>query len=355
MASVVIAQTNSPVFSPSMFCRTPPFSPLTVPTPSSSFPPLALQTRAGVLCKERGSSILERKRPPMISVPNGFFVAASDPAPEKLEKEEEEVVEEGDEYGVYSKRGKKRGRLEDRHSAILDLGEKSDQAFFGVFDGHGGAKAADFSAKNLGKNIMEQTRKRIKLGVEEAVKKGYLETDSDFIKEDVSGGSCCVTALIREGDLIVSNVGDCRAVLSRGGTAEALTTDHKASLERERDRIEKLGGYVDCCHGVWRIQGSLAVSRSIGDKHLKRWVMAEPETKVLKIESDQEFLILASDGLWDKVTNQEAVDTVRSSFTDRDELNPIFAAKKLAELSLRRGSIDDITILVIKLDHFEKA
>ena len=58
---------------------------------------------------------------------------------------------------------------------------------------------------------------------------------------------------------------------------------------------------MDCCHGVWRIQGSLAVSRGIGDRRLKKWVIAEPETTILKIRPECEFLILASDGLWDKV------------------------------------------------------
>lgn len=61
------------------------------------------------------------------------------------------------------------------------------------------------------------------------------------------------------------------------------------------------GGYVDLCRGVWRIQGSLAVSRGIGDASLKKWVLSEPETRVLKIQPECEFLILASDGLWDKV------------------------------------------------------
>lgn len=58
---------------------------------------------------------------------------------------------------------------------------------------------------------------------------------------------------------------------------------------------------MDCRNGVWRIQGTLAVSRGIGDGHLKTWVIAEPDTKILRIESECEFLILASDGLWDKV------------------------------------------------------
>lgn len=60
---------------------------------------------------------------------------------------------------------------------------------------------------------------------------------------------------------------------------------------------------MDCCNGVWRIQGSLAVSRGIGDRHLKRWIIAEPEIKVLRLKPESDILILASDGLWDKVTN----------------------------------------------------
>lgn len=55
------------------------------------------------------------------------------------------------------------------------------------------------------------------------------------------------------------------------------------------------------CNGAWRVQGSLAVSRAIGDLHLKEWIISEPETKKLSLTSDCEFLIMASDGLWDKV------------------------------------------------------
>lgn len=75
--------------------------------------------------------------------------------------------------------------------------------------------------------------------IEEAVKRGYLATDSEFLKEkDVKGGSCCVTALINDGNLVVANAGDCRAVLSVGGYAEALTSDHRPSRDDERNRIE---------------------------------------------------------------------------------------------------------------------
>lgn len=169
---------------------------------------------------------------------------------------------------------------------------------------------------------------------------GYLTTDSEFLKRDVRGGTCSVTALITGGNLVVSNAGDCRAVSSKRGVAEALTSDHRPSREDERERIEMLvsnriscisaslilfllfcpyslvylaadlrlmcgvcsqGGFVECRNGVWRVLGSLAISRAIGDQYLKQWVTAEPETKIVKLDREYEFLLLASDGLWDKV------------------------------------------------------
>lgn len=86
--------------------------------------------------------------------------------------------------------------------------------------------------------MLEEITRRDESDIEEAVKHGYLKTDSDFLKEDLHGGSCCVTALIRNGNLIVSNAGDCRAVISSRGVAEALTSDHKPSRKDEKDRIE---------------------------------------------------------------------------------------------------------------------
>jgi protein phosphatase 1L len=113
------------------------------------------------------------------------------------------------------------------------------------------------------------------------------------------------------------------------------------------------GGYVDCYQGFWRVQGSLAVSRGIGDRHLKQWITAEPETRVIRIEPDCEFLILASDGLWDKVNNQEAVDVVRPLCMGVEKPVPAFACKRLAELAVIRGSTDDISVMIIQLGHFD--
>ena len=74
----------------------------------------------------------------------------------------------------------------------------------------------------------------------DAIKQSYLNTDAEFLKREECGGACCVTAVITSGDLVVSNAGDCRAVVSRGGAAEALTSDHRPSRADEKLRIESL-------------------------------------------------------------------------------------------------------------------
>ncbi|GMY07928.1 probable protein phosphatase 2C 2 [Fagus crenata] len=106
------------------------------------------------------------------------------------------------------------------------------------------------------------------------------------------------------------------------------------------------GGFVQCRNGVWRAQGTLAVSRAIGDLHLKEWIISEPEIKKLHLNSDCQFLIMASDGLWDKVNDQEAVDAVLR------EKHLLVSCKKLVDMSFSRGNMDDITVMVINLQNF---
>ncbi|CAL9236290.1 unnamed protein product [Arabidopsis halleri] len=366
MKRSVIMAPESPVFFP------PPlvFSPTSVKTPLSS-PRSAPPKLTMVACPPRkpreatttssgsdSETVLKRKRPPMLDLTAAPTVASWCSTTRETAEKGAEIVEAEEDgyYSVYCKRGR-RGPMEDRYFAAVDRNDGVvKNAFFGVFDGHGGSKAAEFAAMNLGNNI-EAAMASARSGeegcsMERAIREGYIKTDEDFLKEGSRGGACCVTALISKGELAVSNAGDCRAVISRGGTAEALTSDHNPSQANELKRIEALGGYVDCCNGVWRIQGTLAVSRGIGDRYLKEWVIAEPETRTLRIKPEFEFLILASDGLWDKVTNQEAVDVVRPYCVGVENPMTLSACKKLAELSFKRGSLDDISLIIIQLQHF---
>lgn len=83
----------------------------------------------------------------------------------------------------------------------------------------------------------------------------------------------------------------------------ALTEDHKPNQERERKRIEAEGGVVIWA-GTWRVGGVLAVSRAFGDRPLKRYVIACPDVRHDNLDVGEESIILASDGLWDVVSNK---------------------------------------------------
>lgn len=299
-----------------------------------------------VIAGEKASANKLRKRPARLILPENFPVVEL--GCERLKKRENKEFEvEGRDYCLASKKGM-RDVMEDSYGVTVDVAGDPKQAFFAVIDGHGGRAAADYVAENLGNNILREaeTLGKERGSPEEAIRKGYLVTDKEFLSQGVASGACAASVLLKDGHLHAANVGDCRVVLCRKGVADALTRDHRVSREDERLRIENSGGFVHRRNGVWRIHGSLAISRAIGDLHLKEWVISEPEIKTRRIMPDCEFLIMASDGLWDKVSDQEAVDLVskQSNFQE--------SCKKLVELACSRGNVDDITVMLINLRNF---
>uniref|UniRef100_A0A0E0C4P0 protein-serine/threonine phosphatase n=1 Tax=Oryza meridionalis TaxID=40149 RepID=A0A0E0C4P0_9ORYZ len=180
----------------------------------------------------------------------------------------------------------------------------------------------------------------------------YRKTDSDFLDAETNinreDGSTASTAIFVGNHIYVANVGDSRTVMSKAGKAIALSSDHKPNRKDERKRIENAGGVVTWS-GTWRVGGVLAMSRAFGNRFLKRFVVAEPEVQEQEIDDDLEFLILASDGLWDVVSNEHAVAFVKA------EEGPEAAARKLAEIAFARGSTDNITCIVVKFLHAKMA
>lgn len=209
-----------------------------------------------------------------------------------------------------------------------------------------------------------------------ALQEGFKDLDHQWLElANLNGwddGSTAITVLIVNKTLYVGNVGDSRAVLcSSGGRAIDMSHDHKPAREDEKARIEKLGGKV-IHYGTWRVQGVLAVSRAFGDRRLKAYVSAEPELKTRALQDGDDFLILASDGVWDVLTSQEAVDIVRQAVADGPHANHggtgapgtaggamhqaasdiKDAARRLTNAAYGRHSMDNITTLVINLSHF---
>ena len=155
-------------------------------------------------------------------------------------------------------------------------------------------------------------------------------------------------ALIANNQLIVANVGDSRGVMcdAKGRTIE-LSHDHKPHLAQERKRIKKAGGFITF-NGVWRVAGVLATSRAIGDFPLKdrNFLIADPDIQVVDLDAEvrPEFVILATDGLWDAFSNEEAVMYIRERLDE-----PHFGAKSITLQAYYRGSLDNITVMVINL------
>ncbi|CAN0887925.1 Probable protein phosphatase 2C 77, partial [Linum grandiflorum] len=154
--------------------------------------------------------------------------------------ESKEVEVQGKDFCLASKKGR-REVMEDGYGVLLDILGHSNHAFYAVIDGHGGREAMEYVAENLGKNIvkaMEADGGDV-VDVEEAIRKGYLLTDKDFLTQGVRSGACAASVVIKNGELHIANVGDCRVVLSRNGVATPLTLDHRLTCrEDERLRIE---------------------------------------------------------------------------------------------------------------------
>ena len=151
------------------------------------------------------------------------------------------------------------------------------------------------------------------------MKASFLRIDAEWEKErdedDTSGSTAVVCLITPTGHLIVGNAGDSRCVLSRGGKAVALSQDHKPMNETELARIQAAGD--DVING--RVNGNLALSRAVGDfafkqnKELsaeKQSITAAPDVTVTEMTGDDEFIVLACDGIWDVMTNDEVVDFV---------------------------------------------
>ncbi|XP_022852875.1 probable protein phosphatase 2C 60 [Olea europaea var. sylvestris] len=149
---------------------------------------------------------------------------------------------------------------------------------------------------------------------------------SDF-SGPTSGSTACV-AIIRDNQLVIANAGDSRCVISRKGQAHNLSRDHKPDLEVERERILKAGGFIQ----AGRVNGSLNLARAIGDVEFKQnkflpadkqIVTANPDINVVELCGDDEFLVLACDGIWDCLSNQQLVDFIRDQLKSENKLSVV--------------------------------
>nr|GEW73027.1 probable protein phosphatase 2C 68 [Tanacetum cinerariifolium] len=291
--------------------------------------------------------------------------------------------------------------LED-HSQV-EIGRNA--TFVGVYDGHGGAQAADYVCDHLFNHLISFARETGLMSSEvfenavSATEEGFLSLvrrTRDIQPQMAAVGSCCLAGLISEGTLCIANMGDSRAVLGRVKkrrqkkiVAEQITEDHNACVQKVREELKSDHPddpeIVVEKEGVWRIKGIIQISRSIGDAYLKKPEFAldpsfkrfylpipiqrpvlrdRPSFYTRELKPDDKFIVFASDGLWEHMTNREVVKIVQKNRREgiarrlvksamieaaRKQKRKYNAVKKLAE-GKRRTVHDDITVVVVFID-----
>ncbi|BAT85999.1 Protein phosphatase 2C 37 [Vigna angularis] len=308
------------------------------------------------------------------------------------DEDDDSEDEECPKYGVTSVCGRRRD-MEDSVS-LRPFFSLEGFHYFGVFDGHGCSHVATMCKERLHEIVNEEI-----LDGDDSLQWGtmmqssFARIDEEVFRRSQSNqtfncrcelqtphcdavGSTAIIAILTPDKIVVSNCGDSRAVLCRGGVAIPLSSDHKDNrfwirvVQPDRPdellRVESKGGRVIYWDGA-RVLGVLAMSRAIGDYYLKPFVISEPEVTVTERSDDDECLILASDGLWDVVSNETACGVVKMCLKSQKPPTPpgspghgyvtadgsdrgcSDASILLTKLALARHSADNVSVVVLDL------
>lgn len=316
-----------------------------------------------------------------------------------------------------------RAYMEDRYSVVEKLmdGEDDDStpSLLAVYDGHNGAYASEYARRRfkdiLGDNedLLEISRRARHAELTEddvetiraLLVEAFATVDEEILQRTVilnkRDGSTVLLGLLVGGKLFVANLGDSRGVLAPPSdsvslfgddeddedesdaedveTAVRLSVDHKPNLEEETKRVESAGGKV-IFSGCWRVAHDhiplrLAISRSLGDHPLKTNLPAScsaplvsvvPDVHVVDVDAAGEYVVFASDGLWDRLSDDDAARIVRAKVAEyqwseaptpeadvtKEALQ--FAANALVESALLKRSMDNITAMVISFSALEE-
>ncbi|CAH9079238.1 unnamed protein product [Cuscuta epithymum] len=276
--------------------------------------------------------------------------------------------------------------------------------FVGVYDGHGGPETSRFINQHLFQHLKRFAAEQQSMSTD-VIRKAFQATEDGFtsvvanqwhMKPQIATvGSCCLAGVFCSGILYVANAGDSRAVLGRivkatgDVVAIQLSEEHNANIASVRQELQSLhpedSQIVVLKHNVWRVKGIIQVSRSIGDVYLKKseynkeplyakfrlrepfkkpFLSADPSISIHQLEPDDQFVIFASDGLWEHLSNQEAVNIVQNNPRNGIARRLVKAALQEAakkremrysdlkkiERGVRRHFHDDITVIVVFLD-----
>jgi serine/threonine protein phosphatase PrpC len=270
------------------------------------------------------------------------------------------------EIGIASCQGR-RSKMEDTDLAkevTFTVNKTAYQAdAFGIFDGHGGSQASLFVKENLAeylKKALEENNQNslTEEGIFKALKTCFQKLDASY--ENFKDGTTAIVAIILGNRLWVANAGDSRTILvKKDGSATQTSEDAKPDIPRYEEKIKKLGGYVAEGEffgektGTFRVNGSLATARAIGDKYLvgksgKCCISPDPKITNYSLDDFKEgYLVIACDGLYDVATTNEVGQAIKEMAAKGETEENM--AKRLVQTAIVRGSGDNVSTMVIKL------
>ncbi|XP_037634540.1 protein phosphatase 1F isoform X2 [Sebastes umbrosus] len=263
-----------------------------------------------------------------------------------------------------------RRKMEDKHLALAEFNQLfgiqdgAECAYYAVFDGHGGVDAATYAATHL--HVALSKQETLQSDTATAFKTAFKHTDDMFRakakRERLRSGTTGVAVLIQGQELTVAWLGDSQAMLVRKGQDVTLMDPHKPDREDEKQRIEDLGGCITFM-GCWRVNGTYAVSRAIGDFDQKPYVSGDADCLTTQLLGDEDYVLLACDGFFDAVKPEEVPHLVlhalqqsgdpedggEALLEQSEDTVGLRVAQQLVAHAKAAGSSDNITVMLVFL------
>ena len=230
-----------------------------------------------------------------------------------------------------------RQSMEDIGIMIPDLTSDYKVSLFGIFDGHGGADVVKFVKDRLPQLIKKYLMDLCP--VEKAFINAFEKVDQElkFFDSEYIGTTVTIV-LIKDNKIYCANVGDSKAYIIYEKSSKQISSDHKCSIEDERTRVISMGGniYKD------RVMGQLILTRTLGDLYVKKYgVINTPDISVNEIDNNINYIILASDGIWDVIDLDKIVSMGQAG------KNVGEFCEDVVKLSLAKGTKDNVSCIII--------
>jgi serine/threonine protein phosphatase PrpC len=240
-----------------------------------------------------------------------------------------------------------RDYMEDTH-VVCKVGIKNNMELLGVFDGHGGGAVSDACKKSFG-TILTQNLLRFGGDLPVAIRATFQLMDQ-FVSINIpmTVGSTAAIVLVDKEKVHFANAGDSMSmIINKDGSFEMMSMEHKAADDDERQRIQLLGGYVFRCEGnVYRVNGNLNLSRSIGDHYMKKFIISDPYIKSTKTKKIK-YIVVASDGIWDVYNAKSLTADILECFASFS--NKQAALEELLRRTYTKGSMDNVTLMISEI------